>query len=330
MNLNSEPERTQDHYGSREVAREQFHHRSCEALLSHHIDNSEHVWDDLPVPSVADPTDVNLVKPKTLLDCCKDAQEFMDEYDLNDGYDNSTLNLMRVHGHKTRMLSHFQALLYHAESNDRHGYLWTLTNILRLVFSMANEAGLESVLSAAYSLKHATDMEKSFPTQEEAFDRAKQMGLTPEQAARQITSTPRGQFALYDQKKGEIVSDRWGPTDFRSLIKIAQTEQGRSEVSFVFEDRTNLLMAKPMIFSEETGPTNFIFAHQIGVQTDDDTSDGSVPEELARTIQSHLWLANLEISSGCTPTWSATLPIPQEPHPDGPTTHDLASARRCS
>ena len=48
------------------------------------------------------------------------------------------------------MLSQFQALLSHAEGNDRHGYLWTLTNILRLVFNMANEAGLESVLSAAY------------------------------------------------------------------------------------------------------------------------------------------------------------------------------------
>ena len=78
-------------------------------------------------------------------------------------------------------------------------------------------------------------------------------------------------------------------------------------------------MAKPMIFSEETGLTHLTFANQVGVQTDDDSSDGSVPEELARTIQSHLWLANLEISSGCTPTWSATLPIPREPHPDGPT-----------
>ena len=56
------------------------------------------------------------------------------------------------------MLSLFQALTYHAESNDRHGYLWTLTNALRLIFHMANEAGLETVLSAAYSLKHASDM----------------------------------------------------------------------------------------------------------------------------------------------------------------------------
>ena len=170
MNLSSEPERTQEHDGSRQVAREQFHHRSHEALLSHYLANTEHLWSDLPVPSVADPTDANLVKPKTLLDCCKDAQEFMDEYDLNDGHDKGKLYLMRAFGHRTRMLSLFPALMMHAETNDRHGYLWTLTNILRLIFHMVNEAGLGTVLSAAYSLKHATDMEKSFPTQEEAFD----------------------------------------------------------------------------------------------------------------------------------------------------------------
>ena len=188
----------------------------------------------------------------------------MDEFDLNDGFDHGPLYVMRVCGHRTRMLSLFQALICHVESNDRHGYLWTLTNVLRLVFHMANEAGLETVLSAAYSLKHAADMDKSFPTQEEAFDRAKQMGLTPEQAARQITRTPKGQFAFYDEKKGEIVkSDLWRPPDFRSLIKVAQTEQGCSEVSCVLEDRDNVLMAKPMILSEETGPTQFTFANQM-------------------------------------------------------------------
>ena len=169
MNLNSEPERTQTH-GSRELAKELYQHRSHLALLSHHLDNNEHLWSNLPVP-----------------------------------------------------------MAYHAESNDRHGYLWTLTNMLRLTFHMANEAGLETVLSAAYSLKHASDMEKSFPTQEEALDKAKEMGLSPEQAAKQITATPTGHFSLYDTKNGEIVkSDRCRPPDFRTLVKIAQTEQGRS------------------------------------------------------------------------------------------------------
>ena len=318
MSLTPEAKKTQYNTDSAKVARQLFHHRSNEALISHFLPNHEHLWSNLPVPSVADPTDENLLSPQTLLECCRDAQEFLDEYDLNDGFDNQTLNIMRIYGHRTRMLGQFHAFQYHAEGSDRHGYLWTLTNILRLVFTMANEAGLESVLSAAYSLKHATDMEKSFLTQDEAFDKAKQMGLTPEQAARQITATPKGRFALYDDKKGEVVkSDRWKPPDFRSLIKIAQAEAGKSEVSCVLDDSARVVMARPMIFSDETRPTHFTFANQVAVQTEDELIDGSTPDELTRTIKSHLWLANLEVSSGTTPTMSSTSKLPQQTHPDG-------------
>ena len=146
------------------------------------------------LPSVAAPDEENLLRPKTLLEHCKDAQEFMDEFDLNDGFDNQTIMTMRIRGHMTRMIGYFQAMLYHAEGNDRHGYLWTLTSMLRLVCTMANEAELAPVLSAACSLKHTTDMNKTFLTQDEAFDRAKQMGLTPDQAAREVTPTPNGRL----------------------------------------------------------------------------------------------------------------------------------------
>ena len=89
-------------------------------------------------------------------------------------------------------------------------------------------------------------------------------------------------------------SDRWRPPDFRSLIKFAQTEQGKSEVSCVLEEVQRVVMAKPMIFSDETRPTHFTFANQVGVQTDERGSKESIPDELARTIQSHL----------CLPTWN--------------------------
>ena len=49
----------------------------------------------------------------------------MNEFDLNDGFDNQTIMLMRVRGHMTRMIGYFQAMMAHAENNDRHGYLWT-------------------------------------------------------------------------------------------------------------------------------------------------------------------------------------------------------------
>ena len=78
-------------------------------------------------------------------------------------------------------------------------------------------------------------------------------------------------------------------------------------------------MAKPMIFSDETRPTHFTFANQIGVQTDERPSEEAIPDELGRAIQSHLWLANLETLSGTTPTMSSTSKLPQQPHPDGPT-----------
>ena len=47
-------------------------------------------------------------------------------------------------------------------------------------------------------------MKKSFPSQEEAFDKAKQMGLTPEQAARQITTTQRVSFLSMMRSKGRL------------------------------------------------------------------------------------------------------------------------------
>ena len=146
------------------------------------------------------------------------------------------------------MLTQFQDLQAAAERNDRHCYLCTLVNILRLVFCMANEAGLETVLSAAYSLKHETDMRKTFPSKAEAFDKAKAMGLTPDQAAKHITETPHGRIAVYDAAKGEVVKpDGWKAPDFSSLIKVAQTEQGKSAVSCVLEEIRGVTMAKPMI-----------------------------------------------------------------------------------
>ena len=90
-------------------------------------------------------------------------------------------------------------------------------------------------------------------------------------------------------------------------------------MSCVLEEVQRVILAKPMIFSDETRPTNFTFANQVGVQTDERTSQEAIPDELGRTIQSHLWLANLEMSSGNTPTMSSTSQLPQQPHPDGPT-----------
>ena len=336
MKLTSEAKKTQYGTDSRIEAKKQSYHRSEDALIDHFLKSEDPLWEDIPLPSpsVADPQEENLLRPKTLLEHCKDAREFMDEFDLNDGFDNQAIMLMRVHGHMTRMIGYFQAMMSHAESNDRHGYLWSLTSMFRLICVMANEAELAPILSAACSLKHATDMKKAFLTQDEALDKAKQMGLTPDQAARDVTPTQSGRFALYDARKGEIAkSDAWKPPDFRSLIHAAGTEAGKSEFSCVLDDTRTVVMARPMILSDETRPTDYTFANSVAahVQTDQDLADGSTPDELAQTIQSHLWLANLEITSSIAPAMSTTSQMPREPHPDGPTTmtwHQLEDAQK--
>ena len=334
MKLVSDAKKTQFGHVSRIEAKKQSYHRSEKALINHFLqsDQSDDLfWQDIPLPSVADPQEENLLRPKSLFEHCADAREFMDEFDLNDGFDNQTIKLMRVHGHMTRMIGYFQAMLSHAENDDRHGYLWTLTSMFRLVCVMANEGELASIFSAACSLKHATDMKKSFATQDEAFDKAKQIGLTPEQAARSIAETPHGRFTLYDQKKDEIAkSDDWKPPDFRSLIQAARTEAGKSELSCVIDDTRSAVQARPMILSDDTKQSDYTFAHCVAtsVQTDD-MADHSTPDELAQTIESHLWLANLEISSGIAKAMSTTSQMPRDPHPDGPTTmtwHQLEDA----
>ena len=56
--------------------------------------------------------------------------------------------------------------------------LLELVDVLYLVCNMTQEAGLESVLSAAIALKHAANMKKSFPSREEATDNAKEFALS--------------------------------------------------------------------------------------------------------------------------------------------------------
>ena len=187
---------------------------------------------------------------------------------------------------------------------------------------MTSEAGLESVLSAASSLKHETDMKKTFSSLVEAQDKAKQMRLTREQATKCIRETPRGRFALYDTARGEPVrTDDFRAPNFRPLIQVVQTEQGKSEASCVIEyDHPDLIRVRPMVFTDDIRPSHFTFANQVGVQKKDDASDtASTPDELRRTIDSHLWLTNLEVSAGIAPTMSLNATLPRRPHPDGPT-----------
>ena len=117
------------------------------------------IWDNIPLPSVADPSEHRMLTPKTLLDCCRCAPEFVEEHDLADGLDIGELNVMRSIGHRTRANTQFSFLQKAAKSKDKEGYLLSLVNLLRLVCWMAKEAGMESVScrSSRQGKAHATD-----------------------------------------------------------------------------------------------------------------------------------------------------------------------------
>ena len=102
MSITPESERVQDTLENGRADQPQYYHRSHAALVSHHVQIDEHLWENIPLPSATDPNDSNLLRPKTLLDC-QSAQEFLDEHDLSDGYDEGTPYLMRVYGHRTRI-----------------------------------------------------------------------------------------------------------------------------------------------------------------------------------------------------------------------------------
>ena len=133
MKLSSEAKKTQFGMNSRIEAKKQSYHRSEDALIEHFCQKEDPLWEDIPLPSVADPQEENLLRSR----CTKISagtfaiwpeNSWMRKFNLHDGFDNPAIKMMRVHGHMTRMIDYFQAMVSHAESNDRHGYLWTLTS----------------------------------------------------------------------------------------------------------------------------------------------------------------------------------------------------------
>ena len=153
-------------------------------------------WKNIPLPSIADASD-----PKTLLACCKCAREFSREYDLSEGEDALGINILRTLEYRRKIMEEFDEMSGAAKDKNWGEYLLGMVSVLYLVCNLTEEAGLESALSAAFSLKHVTNMKKSFPTQEEALDKVKEPGLSPEAAMKCIQNTPSGRFILYVKSK---------------------------------------------------------------------------------------------------------------------------------
>ena len=154
------------------------------------------------------------------------------------------------------------------------------------------------------------------------MDKAKELGLSPQAAMKCVQTTPNGRFTLH--VKGKLVK----PCGFQqpkadSLVQIAQTEKGRSEVSCVIDyDNQGFLRATPVVHTDDSRPSDFTYAHmaiQMDDQDDDDDDDddtpSNVPEELRKTIGCHLWLANLEASAEITPSMLRQPSLPRHPLP---------------
>ena len=69
MSITPESERIQHTLGHGRASEPHYYHRSHTALVDHLAPNDEHLWENIPLPSIADPNDSHLLKPKTLLDC---------------------------------------------------------------------------------------------------------------------------------------------------------------------------------------------------------------------------------------------------------------------
>ena len=134
--------------------------------------------------------------PKTLLECCKRAKEYKQEHELADDFGASIgVSLQRTLEHRIAVMKEFEGLCDAAKDKDWGKYLLGLSEVLYQVCNLTQEAGLETVLSAAFSLKHAANMSQTCAA-EEAMDTAIWMSLSPEAAQKCIKATPSGRFAL--------------------------------------------------------------------------------------------------------------------------------------
>ena len=119
------------------------------------------------------------------------------------------------------------------------------------------------------------------------------------------------------------------PPDFKhpsaqSLVQVVKAERGNSEISCINnQDSKDFLKAIPMGHAAESRSSAFTFAH-VAVYTNESASKASfeVPDEMKRTIDSHLCLANMEASAR---RLVLKPEIPSHPNPGRLDSHDKGS-----
>ena len=145
------------------------------------------------------------------------------------GSGNIGLDLSRVLEYRTMIQEELKELCDTAKAEDWGTFLLNLTDVLYLVFNLAQEASLETVLSAAFSLKRAANMRKTPASKQAAQHRASQ--LLPKEASPEcVRDISSGRFTVHINRK--LIK----PFDFRqpnaeALVQAIKAKRGDSEVS---------------------------------------------------------------------------------------------------
>ena len=81
-------------------------------------------------------------------------------------------------------------------------------------------------------------MKKSFSTQEETLDKTKEFALSLEAAAKCVQNTPSRRYTL--RVKGELIKpSHYKQPNADSLVQLAQTEKGKTEISCVIDQNNH-------------------------------------------------------------------------------------------
>ena len=113
--------------------------------------------------------------PKTLLECCRCARASNQEHRLPVGSGSVGVSQVRVIECCAMIQEELLELCDAAKAKMWGEFLLELTDVLYLSCNRTQKAGLETILSAAFSLQHAANVKKSYPNTEEALDRATQL-----------------------------------------------------------------------------------------------------------------------------------------------------------
>ena len=95
-----------------------------------------------------------MIDPKTLPECCKRAKAYNQEHEYADDYVSIGVSILLTVEHHRMILKEFDDLNDAAKDKNWGKYLLGLADVLYLACNLTQEAGLETVLSAAFSLQH--------------------------------------------------------------------------------------------------------------------------------------------------------------------------------